>query len=147
MTTPSKALDIVILAENRLGLTLSLENSRGNSIPLWKARMIESKKLTKKMAVNPNLYSFLNLELAIEYCRKKKIDISSTLALCSFVNEALRVSAEKMPTTSIDKSIALALIRESEINDSDSEYWTLRLQRVDEEMKENVYDEWREARR
>jgi hypothetical protein len=83
--TVKNSKEFVQLVSNRLGW-LPEE-------PYSSKMGIEAKKVTNKMGLDPDLYTFSNLELAVEYCWDKRIP-ESPLGVFKYIKPALRGAVE-----------------------------------------------------
>jgi hypothetical protein len=139
--TVRNSVELVELISNQLGWAPPLGDTR----PWHKVRTTEAAKLNRAIAKDPKSFTYDNLELAVEYMRGKKITPASTLAVCSFVKPALRESnqVEERPLGDL---IDAAIARENELQRPEWTYWCRRLANAVGPYRQQVLDEWREAR-
>lgn len=140
--TASKPMDIVNLAEQVLGWVPDPTK------PLWKARAIEAAKLKRKMLTNPKLYSWHNLELTVEWCRRHKEEVPSPASLCWRVERAVKEAnapASVRPLGDlVDAALALELGRPHEPGSAE---WVTRFIRAQGNARSDVLDAWLKAGR
>jgi hypothetical protein len=79
------AKEFVQLVSNRLGWL--------PDEPYSSKMGIEAKKVTNKMTLDPVLYTFSNLELAVEYCWEKRIP-ETPLGVFKYIKPALKAAVE-----------------------------------------------------
>lgn len=82
------------------------------------------------MLKQPDLYTLDNLVLAIEYCRRKHIEIESPRQLVGFVKSALEIAQDMTPLTSVEADRQGAIDAELGEPREDSDYWIGRLSRA-----------------
>lgn len=133
--TVRTATEFVEMCENVLGWTPD------SSKPLWKARQIMAGRVNKTRASNPTLYSWLNLELTVEWLRRKRQMIQSPLFVFYKVEEAVREANRPEPPRPLTDLIAAALADEM-MNPTPSDFWVGRLTRSAGLARQDVYDEW-----
>lgn len=145
---PAKnATEIVILCENTLGYTHKTHKANGEEIPLWKSRRAQAGALNRKVKERPALYTWANLELAIEYCRHKRLPLKSIPGLCWFVEDAIKLAAtpekKSVTSTSVEEAMQYEL-GHPEL--PDQQLWLRRLVRSQGRERLEVLSEWEEAR-
>lgn len=137
------ATELIILCENLLGW------DPPDDKPLWKSRAIEAGKLNKKIKTDPKLYSWHNLELALNMSFEEREPITSPVALCWRVERALRKAEETQQYTDPELETQKAL--DWEMGRSPSEertYWVGRFTRVHGGVaRRDLLNEWKEAGR
>jgi len=133
--------DIVIACENVLGWTPPAH------LPLWKARAIEIAKLKRAVEANPRLHTIHNLQLAIEYSRRKKEPITSPAALVYRIDKALELAPAVVEVTDLEAAIQAAIDTELMRGDTQAQGWIGRLTRAFGPFRAEVYTEWLEAGR
>ena len=119
--------DFCIRVENTLGW------SHDRSMPRWKALSIEAAKLRRKMSTDPALYTWPNLELAVELLRREQREVDSPAAVCWHVERALALAAVPEPVLDdIDADIDELVneIAQRELAAGDPEGWAMRLLRA-----------------
>lgn len=146
---PAKnATEIVILAENRLGYTHPTHTAKGAEIPLWKARMTQASVLNRKIKENPHLYTWENLELAIEYAWRKRLPLKTVAGLCWLVQDAVKLAAVKEDKKAVSTTVEDAITWEmSHPELPDHDLWLRRLVRSQGRERLETLAEWEESRR
>jgi len=145
--TAKNVTDIVILTENTLGLTHPDMTKTGRPIPLFKARAAAAGALKRKMAERPNLYTLHNLELTVEYLRRKRKPVRSAAALCWIVEDALRFANEAEQKSELSTTVETAtswLLAHPEF--PQQTLWMRRLTRAQGSQREETLAEFEEAR-
>lgn len=139
----AKPMDVVHLVEQTLGWAPAPDGK-----PLWKARAIEAAKLKRKIATNPGLYSWHNLELAVEWCRRHKETVPSPVSICWRVERALReANAPRAPRPIgdlVDEAMELEMSR---LESPGAHEWVVRFTRATGDARLDVLDEWLKAGR
>lgn len=135
--------DFIVFVENQLGWTPETSEKK----PLWKARAIEVAKLKKKMATDPNLYTWDNLALAVEYLRHKRQPVTSPVAVCWFVKDALKDAVERPTLTDLGEAVQAAIDWEKRHQIPGFAEWIITLTRAHGSARGAVLDEWRSAGR
>jgi hypothetical protein len=138
-------VDFVIKVENTVGWVLPLNK------PVYRARAAAAGAVKKKVATKPTLYTDRNLLLALEYCRRERIQVTSPAAVLWHVEEALKqantVEVVAPVRSDLTQQIAEAVKWEHYRDDEDSSGWLMRLQRAQGGGREAVLEDWSEARR
>lgn len=125
--------------ENALGWLPPADDTR----PDWKIRSIEAGKINRVIKKNKSLYTFDNLLLAVEYCRRKKIEVKAPVGVCYFVEQALAAAQVGAPTN-VQADIARALEEARAAGEDD---WVRRLWRAQgASAKAEALEGWREHR-
>lgn len=137
-----KATAFIIFVENTLGWIPPVTEKT----PLWKARAVEAGKLNKKIKTNPRLYTWENLALAVEYCRRKKQEVRSPTALCWTVERALREAYQPADSTPVQAQVDAAIAWEQTNQLDDADTWIGRLTRAGGDGRKDVLNEWRQER-
>jgi hypothetical protein len=132
--------DFVIHVENQLGWTPN------ESQPLHKVRGIEVAKLKRKIAEKPTLYTWRNLLIAVEYCRRKQIRVASPVAVCWKVEKALKEIGPEAPVSPVAERIQKAIAWEHEHDLSGKDDWVSMLTRAAGDAREHVLADWKRAR-
>jgi len=136
----NKPLDFVIHCENVLG------TSYPTNQPLWQGRALEAKKLKAKMVKNPQLYTWENLTLAVEYLRRRRQAVASPVVACWYVKPALGEAPTPEPARPLGDLIDEALADEQMQRLHGWQQWVSRLVRAQGDVRQEVYDEWRTER-
>lgn len=121
----SYALAFVELVENALGWYV---DPKGDT-PLYIARATQASIVKKAIAKRPDLYTWHNLRLAIEYCRLKKIEVESPLDVFKYVSTAVKLGASEMPQVDLMEPEIEEIIRK-ELSQSSSSKWAKRFYRA-----------------
>lgn len=140
--TVTKTTDLVTLISNQLGWAPPLDDNR----PPWKVKATEASKLSRGIAKDPALYTFANLELAVEYMRRKHITPHSPLAVLTFVKPALK-AANTVEVRPLGELVDEAIAYEYEQQAPGWEKWASRLTNAFGAYRQEVYDAWRADRR
>lgn len=125
---PGQFIDAV---ENTLGWSSAL---RG---PRWKVRKIEAGKVDKKRATNPALYTWPNLMLALELCRRERLPRTPT-GVFAHVERALEL--RRAPEVDLEEAIREATAREVAAGDPDQ--WVTRFARSAGHYRKEAYEQW-----
>lgn len=135
--------DLVIACENYLGF----QPKYPPSVPRWRVLSLEVAKLKKAMAENPRLYTFQNLQLALEYSRRKRLPIHSPKGLLYRIEDALELANVDKPISDLQAEITAAIGWEKDRDDDGSMRWIHRLVRAAGPGRIEVLDEWKAAGR
>lgn len=117
--------------------------------PRWKAIAVEAGKVNKKIATNPNLYTWEHLALTVEWLRRRKEVIKTPASVLWRVEDALRDSATVVrPVQPVDIAVAVAaaIEREQAGRAPGWQGWVSRLTRAQGAGRQDTYDEWKKAR-
>ena len=133
--TVKNATEFVELVGNRLGWTAP------GVKPYWKERAIEAGKLNRKIATNPRLFTWENLEATVDVLARERREVKSPAAVCWHVERALQ-RARQEPL--VDAEIEGAIGRE--ISVGDPEGWAVRLSRSFGSGRAEVLKQWRAER-
>lgn len=115
----------------------------------WKALMTEAGKLKRKRATNPELYSWENLALTVEWLRRRHHVVSTPTSVCWKVEAALKASATPVtPVVVVDvaKEIVAAIEWEQTQDRMGKAHWIHALTRAAGSGRADVLAEWRRAR-
>lgn len=134
--TVRNATELVVLIENTLGWTPP------DHLPLWKSRSVEAGKINRQVEANPRLYTWHNLELAVEYLRRKRQPVKSPVGVIYAVEKALEDAAAPPVQRPLGELIDSALAWEHEHELPDSAKWIGWLTRASGNARQGVYDEW-----
>lgn len=137
--TVKNATQLLLLIENQLGWVPQYDDE---TKPLWKARAIHAGRINKKIKENPKLYTWANLELAVELIRRKREIIRGPLAVFFWVEEALELSNTPAVVRPLDVLITEAERIEHERADDESPTWLRRFSRALGNGRQGVYDDW-----
>ena len=140
--TVKNATELLQLIENTLGWTPNVTETT----PRWRAVANMAGRINKKVKTNPQLYTWENLELAVNFLWKARQAVYSPMLVFSVVEQAV---AEKHhePPRPLGVQVEDALRLEYEIDDAQSHLWISRLSRAFGTYRADVLAEWRAARR
>lgn len=138
--TVKNATELVVHIENTLGWTPDTDR-----MPLWKARAVEAGKLNAAIRKNPKLLTWVNLELAVEYLRRKRQPVKSPVGVTYFVEKALD-KAHQEASRPLGELVDEALRAEYSRNDDLTNLWVTRLIRAEGNARAEVYAEWQQER-
>lgn len=136
--TVRTATQFVELVSNRLGWL-----PPGKAEP-WREVAIEASKVKRKIATNPVLYTWDNLELAVELLARERVTPKSPAAVCWHVERALRLAEVDVSRATIDAEVEEAIRLEVEAGDPDQ--WAIRLARSFGMGRVEVLNQWRSER-
>lgn len=125
---PGQFIDAV---ENTLGWSSTLAG------PRWKVRKIEAGRVAKRVATNPALYTWPNLMLALELCRRERLP-RAPLGVFAHVERALEM--RRVPEHDLEERIRAAISAERANGDPDG--WTTRFARAAGYYREEAYQQW-----
>jgi hypothetical protein len=137
--TVKNATEFVVHCENTLGWVPD------ETKELWKARSIQAGRLNKAIKTKPHLYTWANLELAVEYLRRKRQPIKSPMFVLYVVEDALRLASQESArplADLIDEAIRLERAQPALTSDS----WVGQLTRAVGTYRPDAYDEWKAER-
>lgn len=137
-TSVRTSSDLVRWCENMLGW-LPPEDK-----PVWKSRSVEAGKLNRKRKGDRKM-TIANLLLAGEYCRAHRIEIKSPVALCFYVEKAMKLAQEQETVSDLAADMTAALTYERALPEPDPT-WVTRLIRAQGDVRAEVLEEWRQAR-
>lgn len=129
------ATEFVTAVENTLGWCPP-EDDR----PRWKVIAIEAGKVNRKIKTNPALYTWDNLQLALELLRRERREVKSPAAVLWHVERALKQAAVVEVVEDIDVAISDAV---DEAMDAGEYEWADRLVRARGTGRQRVLDEWK----
>lgn len=135
---PRTLTDFVEHVENTLGWVPPVTDKR----PLWRCRQVEVVKLGRKIKERPKLYAMDNLLLAVEYCRRNKIELKSPVGVCFLVERALK-ETHVDEVSDLDAAVDLAI---SEAWTASRDDWVRRLSRAVGPARADVVREWQHVR-
>lgn len=102
----------------------------------------EASKVKKKIATNPDLYTWHNLQLAVALLRREKKP-RSPVGVFSHVNRALDLSLDR--DTDVEEQIRKVVAYETALGDPAG--WAVRFARATGAYRAEALAEWREAAR
>lgn len=137
--TVKNATEFVVHCENTLGYVPD------ETKELWKARSIQAGRLNKAIKTKPQLYTWANLELAVEYLRRKRQPIKSPLFALYVVEDALRLARQEQDRP-LGELIDEALHFERANSALTSHSWVDQLTRAVGKYRQDAYDEWKAER-
>jgi hypothetical protein len=143
--TPTTATGVCLLVENRLGFDPH-KIARAKGIPVWKVTGAEAGKLNKQIEKNPQLFTWENLELTIEWLYRRRQEVASPAAVCWFVQDALddrlKPAAEDVSGDQVQDAIDVEMSRQL----PGYEEWVGRLTRVVGTGRKEVHAAWLKER-
>lgn len=136
--TVKNATEFVELVSNRLGWLPPGNKER------WREIAIEAHKVKNKIATKPRLYTWENLELAVELLYREREQPVSPAAVCWQVERALNLSVVDDSRKSIDAEVEEAVAAEVAAGDPDG--WAVRFARSFGAGRVEVLNAWRKER-
>jgi hypothetical protein len=133
----SELMRLLIDCENQLGWI-----PEGD---IYRARAIHHKILTAAMTKRG--FSDRDLRLALNWCARKHLPITSPMQLLAYVEDAREMAVEADTSTDLDTEVADAITWEYANPDEHSHYWITRLNRAAGPVRQLVMVEWRELGR
>lgn len=133
--TVKNATEFCHLVSNRLGW-LPPGKKEG-----WREIVIEASKVKRKIATNPRLYTWENLEKAVELLHRERITPASPAAVCWSVERALKLSAVDTSRQQVDADTEQAI--EAEVAAGDPAGWAVRLARSFGQGRVEVLTQWK----
>lgn len=140
--TLKNVTDFVVLVENRLGWMPVVDDKT----PLHKARGVEVAKLKRKIAEKPELFTWKNLLLAVEYCSRKQIRVASPAAVCWKVEKALKEIVPEQQMSPVAERIQKAIAWEQQHQLVGWENWVGMLTRAGGVLRDELLIEWKQER-
>ena len=140
---PRNATGLVELCENLLGWD-PYELTKNGTVPVWKVKAIEAGKINAAMKRSPKRVTLENLTIALDYCRREKIDILTPFGLVAMLKPALEAHQQPEVVTDLESQIEAAIAQEQESGDPDG--WAARFIRAIGPARIATYEEWRQAR-
>lgn len=138
----SKAFDIVVLCENVLGWSPKKIGPKG----MRYERQLAAWELQKKLDTS-DLFTLHNLELAVEWSRKRREGVSHPLTLFYRIPLALEDALEVAPEpTELELQVTEALVWEREHPDGESDRWIGQFQRAAGNGRGALLAEWKGTR-
>ncbi len=137
--TVKNATEFVVHCENTLGWVPD------ETKELWKARSIQAGRLNKAVKKNPALYTWANLELAVELLRRRRQPIKSPMFVLYVVEEALRLAREEQARP-LGELVEEAIAAEYSKPELTSQDWIGQLTRAVGKYRQDAYDEWKAER-
>lgn len=137
-------MQIVVGCENYLGW-----QPPSQSPSLNQARCLEVFKLKRAIASgNPRRgITVEEIALALDYSRRKRLPVTSPLALLHRIPQALALAYRPTPVSDLAAQIAEAIDWERDRDDPDSLRWIYQLTRAHGPGRVEALEEWRTAGR
>jgi hypothetical protein len=132
------ATEFVVLCENTLGYNPDPTKE------LWRARSIMAGRLNKAIKAKPLLYTWANLELAVELLRRQRQPVASPMYVLYKVEEALKAAAAAQ-VRPLGELVDEAIAAERALPEPD-ERWVQQLTRAVGKYRQDALDEWRAER-
>lgn len=136
--TVKNATEFVVLCENTLGYNPDPTKE------LWKARSIMAGRLNKAIKAKPHLYTWENLELAVELLRRQRQPVASPMFVLYKVEEALKAAAAAQ-IRPLGELIDEAVAAERSLPQP-SQDWIDQLTRAVGKYRKDALDEWQAER-
>lgn len=124
------------LVEARLGWEVPSRRVR------WRVLMSEGNKVAKKVATNPDLYTWDNLILAVELCARERKS-RTPLGVFAHVERALDLALDD----EIDVEQEIREVVAYETSRGDPGGWVVRFARATGHYRRLALDEWKQAER
>lgn len=124
--------EFVKIVESRLGFVIPPVD------PHWETYRQEASKVKRKIATNPQLYTWDNLLLAVEYLAQKGMS-RNPVGVFSFVESALAVAKEPEQDVELDIRAAIRV----ELHRGDPDGWLPRFSRAVGGYRREALEEWR----
>lgn len=137
---PSALMDLIIDAENQLGIATA---TRGRS--LNQARNTQHRILSD--AMKSRGVSVKDLRMALNYCVHRRERLDRLTQLFGFVAGARELAASQMHTTEASAQIQQAIAWEYEHPDEHQDYWITLLGRAVGPLRRRILTEWHNAGR
>jgi hypothetical protein len=131
----TKLSEFILYVENTLGWAPPENQER------WVSYGIEARKLKRKMATNPDLYTLDNLVLAVALLRHERKPVRSPVAVCSHVERAIKLAAAPETTSDLAGKIHQAIIEAFTAGDTT---WVERLAAAHGTARRETLNAWRE---
>ncbi len=128
------ATQYIELVENRLGW----ESPEG---PQFLRYQPEARKVTLKMTTDPELYTFRNLELAVELLAREKVT-RSPVGVFAHVERALEAAREIEP----DMELRIREVCDIEVKRGDPDGWVTRFARASGKYRGQALDDYETSR-
>lgn len=136
--------DLVLAVENTLGWLPPVRKGK----PAWRVRQVEAGKLNKARKRDPERLTIENLLLALEHCRRNRIEVKSPMALIYHVDEAVEAGRdERALSDDLEQLLADAVALERAARVEGWERWVGRFTRAQGEGRREVFREWVESGR
>lgn len=120
-----------------------LENTLGY---LPRNRSQDVTLLLKAMEDKPTLYTWHNLDLAVEMLRRQRKTVHTSRAILLYVEQAVALANAPVVTTPIADLIEAAIAHEQEHRADGFEAWIGKLIRSKGDYRHEVYADWLAAR-
>jgi hypothetical protein len=143
VSAPRTATEFCLAVENALGVALEETPDK----PLWRLRQIEASKVNRKIKTDPGLYSWENLQIALEYCVRKRINIKSPVAVLFRVEKALAARPKAPRQRPLGELIDEAVAQEMNTQRTGWNEWVGLLVRAAGPARAEVHAEWVQAGR
>lgn len=130
--------------EGRLGWPVP----SATSLQRRKALMAEAAKIKRKIATDPDLFTWDNLRLAVEYVHSQHLYGRSPVAVFSFVHIAVAEDRKRREPAPTEIALAVQSAIDTEMGEQLAgwEEWVRRLARASGTGRETVHSEWAACR-
>lgn len=135
----------VLYVEGRLGWS----GLAGTTEQRRKFLIVETSKVKRRIATAPELYTWKNLQLAVDHMHREHLYGYGPMGAFAFVAEAVKAdrrSREAKPTD-LGKAVQDAIALEQDMQLDGHEHWIRRLVRSSGPARQEVLDEWATDRR
>jgi len=129
------ATEFCELVERRLGWEVPVRNGAR-----WKGLVVEAHKVNQRRYMDIDLYTWENLQLAVELLAREKKS-RSPMGVFSHVQRALDLALDVEP----DIEEEIRVVMRYETQRGDPEGWVTRFARADGHHRKVLLDAWREA--
>lgn len=136
--------NFVLFVENTLGLAIPTTKTAR-----YRTLILEASHLKKKVETNPELYTWENLALTVEWLRRRREHIKSAAGVCFRVEAALKDSGnthQPAPVVDVAVEIQRAIAWEQQNQMPGYQAWIALLTRSAGAGRQEVYNEWEWAR-
>jgi hypothetical protein len=128
------ATEYCLVVENRLGWVPP------QTKPIWAKYQAEAGKVKRKIATNPELYTWENLLLAVELLVRER-QPRTPIGVFAHVERALDLALDK--ATDVEAEIQEIVAYESGLGDPAG--WVVRFARAQGGYRQLLVDEWKQA--
>lgn len=130
--TVRNATEFVELVENTLGWEPPVTK------PRWRALMVEAGKVKRRIAGDPELYSWANLELTVRWLRQQGKPVTP-VGVCWFVPDAIAAAPASEVTSALAGRVHQAVVEAMVAGEPD---WVERLARATGDARRAVLADW-----
>lgn len=138
------AIGFIVECEQTLGWPLTEELMSEEA--LYKKRMIHAARIRKEIAKDPELYTWKNLGLAVEYCRQRRILAKPPLYVLKVTERAVAAAPKPKPPRPLGERIDAAIAWEMSNQEPGWMDWVGRLSRAAGPGRADMHAAWAKAR-